>query len=219
MKIKDLMTREVIAVQPGASLKEAARLLVAKEISGMPVVDRDGRVLGVLSEADLLVKERGGRSGDGPLSWLLDPLDVVDRIKLDARFVGEAMTAPPITIASTRPVAAAGALMIERGVNRLPVVDDGNLVGIVTRGDLIRAFARTDAEIAREIRDDVVAAGMWLDRKAVQIRVEEGEVELTGELDRRSEVEVITALAAKVPGVISVRPALTWADDDGRRGH
>jgi CBS domain-containing protein len=219
MKIKDLMTRKVIAVQPGASLKEAARLLVAERISGLPVVDRDGRVLGVLSEADVLVKELDGRRGNGPgpLAWLLDPLDIVDRIKLDAKFVGEAMTSPAITIESNRTVAAAAELMVSRGVNRLPVVDDGNLVGIITRGDLMRAFARTDAEIAREIRDGVIARAMWIDRKAVQVIVDEGEVELKGGLERRSEADVITTLTARVPGVVRVRSSLTWAEDDAPR--
>jgi CBS domain-containing protein len=180
MKIKDLMTRNVITVQPGASLKEAARLLVARGISGLPVLDRDARMLGVLSEADVLAKERNGRRGDRPLAWLLDPPDVMDRIRFDAKFVGEAMSSPPITIESTRSAAAAAELMIGERVNRLPVVDEGELVGIVSRGDLIRALARPDAEIAEEIREDVVAAGMSLDKGAVQVRVEEGEVVLTG---------------------------------------
>jgi CBS domain-containing protein len=159
LKIKDVMTHEVIAMQPGASLREAARVLVTRRVSGLPVVDSVGRVLGVLSEADVLVKDGAGRRGRGPLAWLVDPLDVADRLRLDARFVGEAMTAPPITIESNRSVAAAAALMIDRGVNRLPVVDDGELVGIVTRADLIRAFARTDGEISREIIGAVVAVG------------------------------------------------------------
>lgn len=79
------------------------------------------------------------------------------------------MTAPALTVEARRPVDAAAKLMVERGVNRLPVVDDGKLVGIVTRADLVRAFVRSDAEIEQEIRDDVVARGMWLDKHSVHV--------------------------------------------------
>ena len=146
MRIENVMTRAVITVPPGASLKEAARLLVEMRISGLPVVDSDGTVLGVLSEADMLVQARGARRGGGPLAWFIDPLDISDRLKLAASVVAEAMTAPPVTIESGRTIAAAAELMIERGINRLPVVDLGKLVGIVTRNDLVRAFVGTDAE-------------------------------------------------------------------------
>ncbi len=217
MKVKDVMTAEVMTVQPGTSLKEVARLLVESRISGLPVVDADGRVLGVISEADVLMKEAGaGRSRGGPLAWLLDPLDVVERLKLDARVAGEAMTSPPVTIESTRPVAVAAELMIEQGINRLPVLDQGKLVGIVTRADLVRAFARTDAEIAREIHEDVIGRSMWLARDTVQVQVDEGEVILQGTLDRRSDAELLPALAGKVPGVVGVRSELSWTEDDSR---
>ena len=110
----------------------------------MPVVDSAGRLLGVLSEADLLVRD-GARRGAGPLAWLLDPVGIADRLGLAAHVVGEAMTLPPITIEANRPAAAAAELMIEHRVNRLPVVEGETLVGIVTRGDLVRALARLGA--------------------------------------------------------------------------
>ena len=147
MKVEDVMTHEVVSVQPGASLEEAARLLIERQISGLPVVDSAGRLLGVLSEADLLVRD-GAHRGAGPLAWLLDPVGIADRIGLAAHVVGEAMTLPPITIESSRPAAAAAELMIEHRVNRLPVVDGGTLVGIVTRGDLIRALARSELALS-----------------------------------------------------------------------
>jgi CBS domain-containing protein len=167
MRIENVMTHDVVTVRPGASLKEAARLLVEKKISGLPVVDREGRLLGVLSEADVLVRD-GARRGGGPLAWLVDAVDVAQRLRLDSLFVGEAMTKPALTIESNRSVAAAADLMVTRGVNRLPVVEDGGLVGIVTRADLVRAFARADAEIAPEIRDGVMGHRMWLDKQAVR---------------------------------------------------
>lgn len=214
MKVKDVMTADVVAVGQGASLKEAARLMVDNRISGLPVVGDSGCVLGVISEGDLLVKERGAPSGPhGPLAWLTGGRDDAWP-KLEARVVGEAMTSPAVTIAPNRPVAAAATLMLEGAVKRLPVVDrDGRLAGIVTRADLVRAFAREDAEVAHEIRDEVLRRQMWLVEGSVAVEVEEGEVVLRGQLDRRSDVEVLPKLAARVPGVVSVASELTWRDD------
>jgi signal-transduction protein with cAMP-binding, CBS, and nucleotidyltransferase domain len=188
MKVAELMTREVVAAGPGVSLKEAARLLLARGVSGLPIVDGEGRVLGVLSESDLVASPR-------------------------AHVVGEAMSAPALTIESHRPAAAAAKLIHERRVNRLPVVDDGRLVGIVTRADLVRAFARTDAEIAAEIRDDVIERAMWLERGSVAARVDDGEVTLTGTVAGHGDAELVAALVGEVPGVVGVTSRLAWTDE------
>jgi CBS domain-containing protein len=201
MRVEDVMTREVITVPPGASLKEAARLLVERHISGLPVVDDQDHVLGILSETDVLRKEAG-------------VLPEFDRSKLEAHVVGEAMTAPALTIDAERPVSHAAKLMVENGVNRLPVVVDGRLVGVVTRADLVRAFVRTDAEIAQEIREDVVVRGLWLDKHSVQVKVDDGEVTLGGRVDSRTDADLLQALVGRVAGVVGVRSRLAWADDD-----
>ena len=190
MKVEDVMTGEVVAVPPGASLKQAAQLLVERRISGVPVVDGENHVLGVLSEADVLAKETA--------------------VKVEARLVGEAMSAPAPTIERDREVSAAAALMLDRGVNRLPVVDEGELVGIVTRADLVRAFVRSDAQI----RDEVVADRVGLDRRSVEIEVDAGEVTLGGRLDSRADAYLLETLVAAVPGVVGVHSKLTWSDDD-----
>jgi CBS domain-containing protein len=213
MKVGDVMTGEVVTVPPGASLKEAARLLVEHRISGLPVVDNQNHVLGVVSEADVLPKEVAGLPLRGPLAWLTGQLEV-DRSKLEAHLVGEAMTAPALTIEANRPVGVAAKLMVEKGVNRLPVVEDSKLVGIVTRADLVRAFVRSDAEIAQEIRDDVVVRGVWLDKHSVQVEVEDGEVTLAGTLDTRADAAVLEALVRRVPGVVGVHSKLAWTDDE-----
>ena len=215
MKVRDVMTTEVVTVEPGESLKEVARLMVERRISGVPVVDGEGRVLGVVSEGDLLVKERGARrTRGGPLAWLVDPVEVGDRIRLGARVAGEAMTSPALTIAPSRPLSAAADVMLSQRVNRLPVLQDGRLVGIVTRADLVRAFARSDAAIAREIREDVLGTHMLLDEHTVDVEVEEGEVHLSGELGRRTQAELLPALAGRVPGVVGVASRVTWREDD-----
>ena len=148
MRVENVMTADVATVTPSTSLKDVATLLVERDISGVPVVDDAGELLGVVSERDLLAKQRSdvGRA-DGLLGWFLG--EDVDAEKHWARTAGEAMTQPAITIEKWRSTAAAAGLMAEYGLKRLPVVHKGELVGIVTRSDLVRAFARSDAEIER----------------------------------------------------------------------
>ena len=208
MKVRDLMTRDVVTVTAETTLKDAAALLVRHRISGVPVVDVDGGVVGVLSEADVLVKEGGEPRREGMLGWLFEP-DYAYRDKLEARTVGEAMTFPPLTIGPEAPAHKAAARMVEDQINRLPVVDDaGRIVGIVTRADLVRAFTRTDEEIVEEIRTEILRRTLWLEPGAVQIRVEDGVVELTGEVETKTDAELLPLLVERVPGVVSVRAEL-----------
>ena len=208
MKIRDLMTTDVVTVTPETTLKEAAALLVERRISGLPVVDATGRVLGVLSEADILVKEGGERRRGGMLSWLFEP-DATIEDKLTAKTVGEAMSAPAVTIRSNAPVHKAATHMVEEGINRLPVVDDGALLGIVTRADLVRAFTRSDEEIASEIRTEILQRTLWLEPGAVTVNVADGVVEVTGEVETETDAELLPLFIERVPGVVSVEAALT----------
>jgi CBS domain-containing protein len=100
--------------------------------------------------------------------------------------------------------------MTEECVNRLPVVADGRLVGILTRADLIRAFVRPDPVIAAEVRDDVLRRMLWLTPGVIEVDIRDGEVDLAGELDTEAEVEVLEKLVAKVPGVVTVRSSVTF---------
>ncbi|MGH3133068.1 MAG: CBS domain-containing protein [Gaiellaceae bacterium] len=216
MKVEDLMRRDVITVAPETSLKDVAELLVEHRISGVPVVDQDRAVVGVVSEADILIKERGPEPRHaGVIGWLLDG-GVPDDERLAARTAGEAMTAPAITVGSRASVAEAARLMTENGIKRLPVSSKDTLVGIVTRSDLVKAFARSDDEIAREIREDVVWRTLWIEGRAPFVRVERGEVTLSGELERRLEAELLPRFVARVPGVVSVQSTVTWRWDDQR---
>ncbi len=203
MKVVELMTRNVVMVTPETSLKDAASLLATRNISGVPVVDASGTVVGILSEADILAKVSGERPRGGLLGWLLEA-DVALDDKIRARTVGEAMTAPAITIAPDRPVHEAAARMVGESVNRLPVVEDGKLVGIVTRADLVRAFTRTDAEIAGEIETEILRRTLWLEPGAVTVAVTDGAVHLEGEVETETDAELLPVFVARVPGVVSV---------------
>jgi CBS domain-containing protein len=215
MKIKDVMTSNVMAVEPATSLKEVASLLVERRVSGVPVVDPEGRVLGVISEADILFKECGRQGPQGVLAWLLEPGGAA---KLEATSAAEAMTAPARTIGPERPVSEAAKRMLEEAVNRFPVVDeDGTLVGIVTRADLVRAFVRSDEAIAREIREDVVLKTLWIAPEALEISVDQGAVRIGGHVESKTDAELIEAFARRVPGTVSVESHLTWLEENGRR--
>lgn len=217
MNVRDVMTTNVVTVAPQTPLKEVAELLVERRITGVPVVSDDGEVLGVVSEADILFKERGSAERKGVLGWLLDPYGTEGRDKLDARTAAEAMSTPAKTIASWWSIAAAASLMLEAQVHRLPVVDnDGALLGIVTRGDLVRAFVRSDEEIAREIREDVLRRTFWLDAaEAITVDVRGGRVTLRGTVDTRTDAELVPAVVRKVPGVVDVDASITWRGENG----
>ena len=214
MQVHEVMTRDVTTVSPDTSLKEVAATLVARRISGLPVVGDDGRVQGVVSEADIIGKEAGSPHERSLLGRLLHGAGADPR--LEARTAAEAMTSPAVTIASTREVAEVARLMSGKAVNRLPVVDeDGKLVGIVTRADLVRAFLRSDSEIERELREDVVAHKLWIDPGELSITVENGEVALRGKVQTKADAELLEYFATRVPGVVTVHSTLRW-DMEGR---
>jgi CBS domain-containing protein len=212
------MTAAVLTVSPETPLKDVAAILAEHGISGVPVCDAEGRVLGVVSEGDILFKEQGVRERHGgALAWLVDGSRWQDTSKASARTAGEAMTSPAITITQERPAAAAARIMLDRAVNRLPVVRDGVLVGIVSRSDLVRAFTRSDEEIVTEIREDVLRRALWLDPDSVEITVRRGEVQLAGEIEAKSDAEVLTKLVARIPGVVSVGSDVLYRVDDLQR--
>jgi CBS domain-containing protein len=217
MKIEQIMCTTVLTATPDTSLKDVARMLTGKRISGVPVCDADGAVLGVVTEADILRKEQGfDPEPGGLLGWLFEKADA-EGSRLLARTAGEAMTAPPVTIAPDASVFDAARVMTTRGINRLPVVDKGRLVGIVSRADLVRAFHRTDAEIERELNEDVLLHTLWVSPADVLVSVEDGVVELEGKVENRTQAELVSAYARRVPGVVDVHSEIGWRVDDQAR--
>ena len=204
------MTTDVVTVSPETPLRQVAALLISRRISGVPVV-QDGEVLGDVSEADILKKERGViQHPEGLLGWVLGR-DEEAVAKLTARTAGEAMTSPAVTIQHWRTAVSAAALMIDNGVKRLPVLREGKLVAIVTRADLVRAFARSDAAIERDIRNEVLRRSYWMAPDSVDIEVVNGEVTLAGVVEYEAVVETLPGAVSAVPGVISVRSELKLA--------
>ncbi len=214
------MSREVVTVSPSTPIKEVARLLVERRISGLPVVDDDGSVIGVVSEGDIVAKERGAAEPEGhAFRWLLGPGEPA-ALKREARNAAEAMTSPAVTVEPHSSVAEAARVMVERSVNRLPVVRNEELIGIVTRADLVRVFVRSDAELEREIRDDVLMHTLWIDPDRLRLTVSDGEVVLDGDVDTRTAAELVAGYVGRVPGVVSVDSTrLGWRYDDLARRH
>lgn len=217
LTIRDAMTPNVITVNPETPLKEVARILIDANVSGLPVVDHSGAVLGVVSEADFLIK------GQGPLAIRHRRLarllgesgsTRVQLTKLAARTAAEAMTAPAVTIGPAQSLQEAAARMVESRVNRLPVVEKGWLVGIVTRADLVRAYLRSDDDLARTIREEVLLRALWLDPAGFDVQVRDGQASVRGHVDRRSTAQIIGEAVAMIPGIVSVDAAVTWATDD-----
>jgi CBS domain-containing protein len=209
MKVRDVMTTEVVTVTTDTPLKSAAALMLERGISGIPVVDCD-QVVGVVSETDVLFKEHTRPERQGLLDWVMHYGEDPPPAKLDARLAGDAMTSPALTVPSGRAVADAATMMLDLGIDRLPVVDGEELVGIVTRSDLVRAFTRTDAEVESEIREDVILRTLWVEPSPVSVSVDAGEVVIEGHVESGKVAELIRTYALRVPGVVSVETKLTW---------
>ena len=204
MLVREVMTTDVLTVEASTPLKSAAQLLARRGISGVPVVDADGAVVGVLSEADILVQERGpSLHTPGLLSFVFDH-DAAWRDKIGAHTVGEAMSKPAISVAPHVSVSEAATRMLDQQVNRLPVIKNGRLVGIVTRADLVRAFVRTNEEIEREIREEVFGRALWLSPDRLTVTVADGVATVYGALDSPADEQTMARLVKRVPGVVSV---------------
>lgn len=216
--VQDVMTHPVIAAEPGTPIREVARLLIDHGVSGLPVVDASGAVVGVISEADLLVKEGGpGAIPHRPLARLFgESRETQEALaRIEARTAGDAMTSPAVTIDADRPLQAAAALMVAKGVKRLPVTDGGRLVGIVTRADLVRAFLQSDEELAESIRRDILLRALWLNPADFEVAASEGVVIVRGRVERRSTAAMLPRFVQMMPGVVAVEAHVEWSIDDG----
>ena len=207
-KVKDVMTTRVIWVKKAASFRELAAALREHKVSAFPVLDAAGKVIGVVSEADLLTKEALYGEEPGVIDGILHRRD---QEKARGITAGELMTAPPITVRPDDSVENAARLMYSRKVKRLPVVDaNGHLVGIVSRTDLLAVFDRTDAEIRKEILTDVLAKEFSVNPDDFTVTVKDGVVTLKGEPETGEVGREIVGKVRHVRGVVAVRDRLSY---------
>jgi CBS domain-containing protein len=201
VRVRDVMSTPPLAVAPAMSLRDLAAFLTEHEISGVPVVE-DGRVVGVVSASDVVDRERGP---DLESRDLRSRLRRRPRVAAYASTVGEAMKSPPITVQPWMSVYEAAWLMSFYDVNRLPVVDRDELVGVVARTDLVRYFARSDSDIERDVRERLEV----LEAPRITVTADHGRVMLEGELGSELELACLPHLVAGVPGVVQVESSVT----------
>ena len=212
--VSDVMTSRVHVAGPDMPFKLLVRLIEENRVSAIPIVDRNGVPIGIVSEADLLLKER--RHELESEHNLVHPRKRRDnRAKAAGNVASELMTSPPITITSGASLSDAAHVMQERNVRRLVVVDErGRIAGIVSRSDLLRVFLRTDEELREEIVGKLIPQLLWPVPDGIRVAVRWNVVTLTGEVDRKSDVDVLTRLALGLDGVVDVVNRLTYRWDD-----
>ena len=205
--VSDVMTHTVAAIGRKANFKEIVQLMEQWKVSALPVLEGEGRVIGVVSEADLLPKEEF-RDSDPDRSTQLRRLS--DLAKAGAVTAEDLMTAPAVTVQANATLAQAARTMARAKVKRLPVVDDmGLLEGVVSRGDLLKVFLRDDEDIAEEVRREVVSYLFRAPLSPVRVQVHDGVVTLAGRVRDTSLVPVAARLVRAVEGVVDVEFELT----------
>ncbi len=200
MRVVDLMTTDVITVLPETAIKDAARLMFRNRVSGLPVCDGAGIVVGIITEADFLRLEVAREEADIPT-----PVETV----------GQVMNPNVVTIGSDQRIGDAARTMVVHDVNRLPVVDDGGRVlGIISRLDVVAVFTRPDDIIEDEIREDVLRRVLFIDPDDITVSVANGVVRFQGQIGTRNESSLLEELARRLDGVIRVDNQLGWRFDD-----
>lgn len=203
MQIHDLMSTPVVSVERTTPLRAVAHLLLENEIDGAPVVDH-GAVVGFVSESDVVAAEQGPDE-EHPCGRLARTLHRSPHATARpvAETAADVMTAPAIVVEPWESVWCAACVMCEHHVHQLPVVRDGRLVGIVARSDLLRAYDRPDADVAREIHD-VVLPALGLCPSLFDVEVVHGHVTVGGWFERDGDSAMLARAARRVPGVVSI---------------
>jgi CBS domain-containing protein len=228
MNAADIMTQPVISVAAEATISQAAELMLKHGISGLPVTNLKGMVVGIVTEGDLLRRAELGteRQRSHWLEWIIGPGRMAnDYVDAHARKVGEIMSPDVITVAPTETLPEVVRLMEKRQVKRLPVLDGGRLVGIVSRANLVRALMATLTASAgkvrqgtasdTEIRDSIlaeIAKQPWGPRYSVDVKVTNGVVELCGSITDERERAALQVVAENTKGVKKVHDGLVWVD-------
>jgi CBS domain-containing protein len=224
MLVANIMTTPVISVEPSASIREAAALMLAHRISGLPVVKRDGTLIGMVTEGDFL--RRGELGTERKRSWWLEifvsPGKIADEyVHTHGRKVEEVMSDDVVTTYMNAPLEEVVETMSRHRVKRLPVVENGKVVGIVARSDLLRALARTQpsndpvAVSDERIRTDIeaeLAKQSWSGHGSIHVNVKNGAIELSGVIFDERERRAAYVAAENVAGVKSVSDEIVWVE-------
>lgn len=210
---RDVMTTQVITVAPDTPVKEIAQLLLTHHISGVPVVSPEGKLVGIVTEADLLYKERPEVEEAGLLRLFRRGQLAEAERKAEGLVARDVMSSPVVTVTEETPLREVAALMARRQINRVPVVRGDQVVGIVSRADVLRALVRADDEIKEAVRRALLEE-LWIDPSGLRIEVQEGVVTLEGEVERRSDKELAERWVATIDGVVRVESRLTYRFDD-----
>ncbi|MCQ4199057.1 CBS domain-containing protein [Streptomyces sp. NPDC048405] len=201
--VSDVMTHTAVAVGPQAPFKDVIALMDQWKVSALPVLEGEGRVVGLVSEADLLPKEEFRDSDPDRFTQMRR---LTDLAKAGGLTAADVMTAPAVTVHPDATLAQAARIMAQRKVKRLPVVNaEGLLEGIVSRADLLKVFLRTDDDIAEEVGQDVVSPLFRSLADNVRVEVSDGVVTLRGRVEDTSLVPVAARLVRAVEGVVDVR--------------
>ena len=209
--VKDVMTSRVVWVKKSASFREMAHALRENRVSAFPVLDDEGKVIGVVSESDLLAKEALSGERNGLTGKVSDLLHHHDLVKAHGITAGDLMTGPPVTVGPEDTVSHAARLMYTRKVKRLPVVDvDGHLAGIVSRADVLAVFDRPDEDIRREVNAEVLFDQVLGDPDRLSVAVKDGVVTLAGTPETEAIGHEIVDQTRHIQGVVAVRDRLSY---------
>ena len=191
------MTTDVVAVAPTTSVRDAARMMFRYRVSGLPVVDPDDHVLGIITEGDFLAMElERAEKGTAPET------------------VEEVMSHSVLTVEPGLEVIEAARFMHTNDVKRVLVVEDDRMVGIISRFDIVAGFTRPDDLIEDEIREDLIRRVLFVDPETVSVVVHNGVVTLVGKIGTRTEVRLMEELTRRLDGVVDVDNRLEWRIDD-----
>ena len=209
--VRDVMSTHVIAARQSASFKEMAAMLRNQRVSAFPVIDDDNKVIGVVSETDLLAKE--ALEGTVPRT-----LQSMTRQRVQSQVNGvtaaDLMTKPAVTIGPDEPVAHAARLMYNQRVKRLPVIsDDGVLIGIVTRSDVLSVYSRPDAEIQHAVIQDLILGTYRFNPDRFTVTVKDGIVTIEGTPETTPAGHDIIGAVRHMEGVVAVRDRLSYPSD------
>ncbi len=201
MHVRDLMTTDVVAVAPTTSVRDAARMMFRYRVSGLPVVDPDNHVLGIITEGDFLAMEvERADTGRAP------------------ELVRDVMSHSVLSVSPDLEIIEAARFMQSHDVKRILVVEDDKMVGILSRFDVVAGFTRPDDLIEDEIREDLIRRVLFVDPETVDVTVRNGVVTLFGKIGTRTEVRLMEELTRRLDGVVDVENQLEWRIDDTASG-